>query len=383
MSVVLSQKVSTFGAMLMVTGCCIGAGMIGLPVLSAAAGFIPSILAIFVAYAFTTGTGLLLLEATLWFDRQVNLMSIAQFALGKFGKYIALVFFLFLFYGIFVAYLDGGGQLFGSLLHVPKAIGTLICALFVSVVLYTGTRGIDGINRLFMIGLFATYGLILALSGLHVELKNLGHFNWKAGLATLPILFICFGYHNLVPSLTHYLQRNANAVRLAIAIGNLIPLVFYALWNFVILGMVEDPLKLSSESAIVTDILQARASSLLPLINAFCFFALCTSFITVALSFLDFLRDGFRKPPHNWVLQALVLIPPLLISLSYPNLFLKALSFAGGFIDMILFGILPVCIVWIGRYVKKANGPYQVRGGKFSLILMFLLSVTFIFLRFV
>jgi tyrosine-specific transport protein len=54
-----------FGATLLITGCCIGAGMLGMPVMSALAGFIPTTVAMIACYVFTTITGLLILEATL------------------------------------------------------------------------------------------------------------------------------------------------------------------------------------------------------------------------------------------------------------------------------------------------------------------------------
>ena len=376
------QKESTFGATMMVTGCCVGAGMIGLPVLSAAAGFLPSFLAILLAYAFTTGTGLLLLEATLWFEGRVNLLSIAEVTLGRFGKALIGGLFLFLFYGIFVSYFDGGGQVFNSLYPMPRFCGQLLSLGFVSAILYSGARGVDRVNRFLMVGLGLSYCLILGIGLLHVDLKNLEHANWKAGLATLPILFICFGYQNLVPSLTHYLRKNVQAIRWAIVVGNLVPLLFYLLWNFVLLGMISNPASLHTESGLVGELFeQTSFGSILAFVQMFSFFALFTSFITVGLSFVDFLRDPFRTPPREFVLQALVLLPPLAISLSIPHLFLKALSFAGGFIDICLFGIFPALAVWIGRYSNGMEGPYRVAGGKAFLVFMLVLSMAFLLVR--
>lgn len=374
------RKQNSFGAILLVTGCCIGAEMIGLPVLSAASGFFPSSFAMFLAYLFTTGTGLLLLEAALWFEHKVNLLSIAQFALGKWGKIATGSLFLFLFYTIFVAYLDAAGQLvqliFNALsLPISKELAMGISAFSASAVIYKGVRGVDWINRILMAGLFLSYLFLIVVGLPHVELTNLQYMNAPLAVAALPILLICFGYHNLIPSLTFHLQKNAEVLRSVIIIGNIIPFLFYLVWNFIILGMISDPASACKNSSLATDLLQAtnQSGSVLYWVNAFCFFALFTSFITIALSFVDFLRDAFRKPPSELVLHAFVLIPPLLISLSYPRIFLQALSFAGGFINVILFGILPVVIIWIGRYVKKIEGPYTVSGGKPFLILMLLL----------
>ncbi len=389
MTTVAVKKESSFGAMMLVTGSCIGAAMIGLPVLSAATGFLPSSLAMLVAYLFTTGSGLLLLEATLWFDQKVNLLSIAQFTLGRLGKILIGLLFAFLFYSIFVAYLDAGSHLFQSLLGqlfsktLSRPIGIFFSALVVSAVIYRGVLVVDFVNRFLIIGLILSYVLLTAFGFPHVQMSNLGYVNWKTTLTTLPILFICFGYQNLVPSLTHYLRKNVAALRLAIVVGNLIPLFFYSIWNFVILGLISDPQSLQTKSGMVSELLEAatQSKSILRWVEIFSFFALFTSFITTAVSFVDFLRDGTAKKVPELLLHALVFIPPLAIALSYPALFLQALNFAGGFIDVVLFGIFPVIIVWTGRYIKAVKGPYQVAGGKSFLIIMLLLSATFFSLR--
>src|SRR5438132_993668 len=98
----LAKSKSVLGATFLVTGCWLGAGMVGLPVFGVLAGFMPTSIAMLICYLFTTFTGLLLLEATLWFDTKVNLLSITEFAFGKLGKIITCLLFLSLFYCLFV-----------------------------------------------------------------------------------------------------------------------------------------------------------------------------------------------------------------------------------------------------------------------------------------
>ena len=86
------HKKRIFGATMLITGCCIGVGMIGLPIVSRLAGFMPATLAMFLSYLFTTFTGLFLLEATLWFDNRVNLSSIASKVLGDNAKLLTIFF---------------------------------------------------------------------------------------------------------------------------------------------------------------------------------------------------------------------------------------------------------------------------------------------------
>jgi len=392
-----SKHGSAIGATLLITGCCIGAGMIGFPVVSALAGFIPSTIAMILCYCFATGTGLLILESTLWFDRKVNLISIANFSLGKGGKAITWTFFLFLFYCLFVAYIDGGGQLFAGVLSkifhapIPREVGILACVGFVGGIVYAGTRMVSLVSRLFLLGLASSYLALVSLGLPNVKGEQLLHMNWKGALLTIPIFLVSFGYQNLIPTLTYYVKKNVNALRFAIFIGNLIPLLIYFLWNFVILGILpetssSDLAKIVSQSDMVTGLLEraSESQSVLFFALTFSFFAILTPFMANTMAFVDFLKDGFKvtaKTKYELLFYALVLAPPTVLTLLYPRLFLKALGVAGGFADVILFGILPVTIVWVGRYMKKAKGSYRVAGGKVFLIFILLLSLGFILLR--
>lgn len=385
----LIKSNNTIGATLLVSGCCIGAGMIGLPVMSSLAGFMPSSIAMFLCYIFTTMTGLLLLEATLWFDTKVNLLSIAEFALGKIGKFITGILFLSLFYCLFVAYYEGGGQLFSgmlsSLLHYPvsREIGIIACAIFVSAVAYAGTQLVDGLNRWLIVGLIISYCMLVAFGIPNVRNENLSYVNWASSVTTIPLLLICFGYQNLVPSITYYLKKNTDTIRFAIIIGNLIPFFIYFVWNFVILGIT--PVfesHLNKDVDMVTTLLQntTQTGSILFYIKAFSLFALLTSFLPSAITFIDFLKDGIKplfksKINEKLFFCGIVFIPPMLCTLIYPHLFLEALGFAGGFIDILLFGVLPATVVLIGRYKMNIKAPYQVTGRILTPLFVLFLSL--------
>ena len=377
-----------FGATMLVTGCCIGAGMIGLPILSAVTGFMPTMLAMVFCYLFTTVTGLLLVEATLWFEGRVNLPSIVEFALGRTGKIITIILFLFLFYCLFVAYLDGGGNLFaemlGYVLHtkVPHYVGVLSCMLFIASIAYAGAKSADKVNRLLLAGLVISYFTLVAIGLPQVHQENLLFKDWSAVFGVVPILLLCFGYQNLVPSLSNYLHKNAKAIRIAILIGNLIPFLIYFIWIYVILGMLPaNHATIGDDTEMVAGLLSAATTSVSVIffIKSFSMFAMLTSFLPSALSFVDFLKDGLGKLLHQRVrndlpIFLLVFMPPTLCALIYPRIFLHALSFAGGFIDVLLFGILPALVVLVGRRIRLGESAYQVIGGTFTPALILVTS---------
>jgi len=377
------------GTILLIAGSCIGAGMLGLPVASAASGFKPSLMMFFLSWLFMATTGLLLLEVNLWFNREVNIISMVEATLGIIGKISTWFLFLFLFYSIMVAYASGSGELFTDFVEeltgsvIPAWVGSVGFVSLFALMIYYGTFAVDQLNRLLMSGLVISYFLLIGFGFDHVQAKLLAHTNWDHALWALPVMIISFGYHNLVPSLTTYMQFDAKKMRLAIIIGSAIPLASYLVWEGVIMGIIPaDSFQAATSSGeMVTRTLKNTlgAAWIVDVAQYFAFFAIVTSFLGVALSFVDFLADGLsveKTPKGKLFLTALALGPPLLFALLFPGLFVTALEYAGGFGAVILFGVIPALMVWVGRYRLKLWTSYQVPGGKPILLLVIAFAIT-------
>jgi tyrosine-specific transport protein len=388
---------SVLGAILLIAGCCIGAGMLGLPVLTAMAGFYPSAALFFVSWLFMTATGLLLLEVNLWFQDEVGVTSMAQRTLGGVGKITASVAYLLLFYCLMVAYVSGSGNLAVDLaqatlgMQILPWVGSLIFTGFLGVILMIGTRAADYFNRLLMAGLLLTYVGLVFLGSPHIDTTLLCHRDWSMTSFVLPMMIVSFGYHNLVPSLTTYLNRDRRRLKRALIVGGLVPLGVYLIWEYLILGIVpvegEHGLQqMLGEGQMATYALKfvVGSSRIIDLAQGFAFFALITSFVAVALSFIDFLADLIQiegKPLPRLPACVLALLPPLLLAFFYPSLFLVALNYAGGVFAVILFGVLPAAMVWVGRYHKKLGGVEIVPGGRLTLLLIMLFSAAVLLLQ--
>jgi tyrosine-specific transport protein len=102
----------------------------------------------------------------------------------------------------------------------------------------------------------------------------------------------------------------------------------------------------------------------------------------VALSLVDFLGDGLKmnreKKSNRYFLVFLTFFPPFLCVIFDPTIFDRALGIAGGFGEAFLNGLLPVLLVWLGRYAMKLPSDFQLPGGKFTLALLLLISLTVI-----
>jgi len=170
--------------------------------------------------------------------------------------------------------------------------------------------------------------------------------------------------------------------------GSTFPFIVYIIWEYLILGIVplegaEGLLMAKSAGQSAVEPLKHFAHShwVYGLGQGFAFFALTSSFLGVTLGLFDFLADGLKLPKKGrtkGALFALVFVPPTIIAILNPKIFLSALGYAGGIGCAILLGLIPTMMVWSGRYVKGLpNKHRQVGGGKWVLLLISL----FIFLE--
>jgi tyrosine-specific transport protein len=369
------------GATLLVAGCSIGAGMLGVPVITGPTGFIPATVAFLLAWGFMLATGLLFVDLLLVSHvergERVHLMSLAHAAYGGLGRWSVTILFGFLFYCVLVAYMLGGGSITKDFISrfggtISEEFSIVLFTLLMGGVTLFGFGMVDRLNRALMVGLIFSYCLLLAIAFPLVEVEHLKRTSWSYMPACLPVMIIAFGYHNLVPTLVEYLDRKRNSIRRAILLGSCLPLLIYILWEIAILGAVHftttDEWKESVSSGdIVTRVLRGAGSSsaLVSVAQWFGFFALATSFLPVTASFIDFYRAANKKLSQSRAF-CLVLLPPLLFALFYPHFFLRALSAAGGYFAVLLFGLLPALLGL--RWATKQK-PLRRKIYLFSIIL--------------
>ena len=386
-----AKEGSVFGGVLLIGGSCIGAGMLGLPIITGLVGFFPSLILFGIAAFFMTMTGLLLVEVNGWFKGRANFITMVSEMLGPVGKILCWVLYLFLFYSLSVAYIADSGHHVTSFFKsigeiIPVWVGSTFFVLLFGWIVYLGTKAVDHVNRFLMAGKITAYVALLVTGLRYVEPALLTEVNPEYALAALPILVISFGFHNMIPTLSHYLGGDIKRIRLSIVGGALFTLTVYLFWQLIALGSLPiagkdgilDSFKMGIDAA---QALKNYVSS--PWIGAFAqilaFFAILTSFLAQTLSIVHFLSDGLKVPTkekENLWICLVTLIPPLAFAIIYPNIFYKALGFAGGVSAVILFGIFPVLMIYRGRYEKRIPSSYEVTGGKALLGLIFVIAVS-------
>ncbi|MGE5196214.1 MAG: amino acid permease [Anaerolineae bacterium] len=373
-----------FSGSLLVAGTAIGAGMLALPIATAFGGFWPAVAICFLCWVFMAATGLLLLEVCLWLPQDANMVSMARDLLGKPGKMISWALYLFLFYCLTIAYVAGGGGFVGAVFGgaLSPWLSTLLFTAIFSPFVYLGTRAVDRFNLILMLGLGVSYFVFILVGFKHVEVPLLTAAHWPAAALAMPVIFTSFSFQGIVPSLTSYFKRDAALIRKAIIFGTSIPFIIYVIWEFLILGIVplEGPGGLrEAHMQGVSAVIPLKDALKSPWVYAvgqtFAFFALTTSFLGVTLGLVDFLADGLKmaKVGLNKVLLCVVVfLPPTLIAMFNPGIFIKALTYAGGIGCALLLGLLPIVMVFVGRYRKHYGTRLsQLPGGRPMLFFLF------------
>jgi tyrosine-specific transport protein len=376
-----------FGGSLLIAGTTIGVGMLGLPVATAEGGFLPALALYLLCWLFMVCTGLLTLEVCMWMPKEANFITMTHSLLGPIGKMVCWVVYLFFFVTILTAHIAGGGGLFQQMFSgLIPSVSTILYVIIFAPLVYLGTRTIDRVNIVLMAGLILTYLAFVTTSFSFVDTSLLKRQEWSKAWFALPVLFTAFGYQAILPTLVEYMDRKIHKVRLCLFIGTTIPLIVYIIWEFVILGILPlegDAGLLAAKTAGQTAIAPLKQitghSYLFTIGKAFAFFTMTASYLTISLAYVDFLADGLKwdkTAQKKITLCLLVFLPPTLITLIYPKIFLTALSYAGGFACAILFGLFPPLMVWSGRHFSKfKDESRQLFGGRYFLSLLILFVV--------
>lgn len=371
----------------LVAGTSIGGGILALPVLTCLSGYIPSIGIFILSWLFMASTGLMFLEICEWMEGETNIISMAENTLGKWGKRSAWILYLFLFYCLTIAYISGCGNHFAELFEnfIPSWLGPILFVLIFSPFVWKGTEYAGFFNLFLMIGLFITYVFLVTIAFPYIKPEYLAYYDWRVTFFSLPIAFTSFAYQGIIPTLSNYLGKKNPHARLVLLVGSFIPFLIYLIWNTVMLGSINtfgpkgllEALELNKD---VTYSLKALTQN--PLISIvseyFAFFALSTSFFGVTLGLLDFLADGLKVKKDftgKMLLFSLIFVPTTALSIFYPNLFLTMLELAGGLGCALLLGLLPILMLWKGRYYHKYPSIFIFPGKKAALVLLLIFVI--------
>ncbi|KAI4967656.1 tyrosine-specific transport protein-like isoform X1 [Hordeum vulgare subsp. vulgare] len=367
---------SITGSIFLVAGTTVGAGILAIPAVTQEAGFLASAVTCIFCWAYMVITGLLVAEVNVntmceLGSGGVSLVSMAKRTLGTVGVRTACFSYLFIHYALLVAYVARSSEILTNSLGIPLwESATLFSLAFGGLCYFGSQRVIGAVNGFLVFSIITSFTALVVVASGNIQWSSLLETNFAAAPQSIPIIALSFVYQNVVPVLCTNLEGDLSKVRKAIVLGTAIPLALFLIWDAVILGTIPG----FAESGAVTDPLQQLRSSngtVGPIVEAFSFLAIGTSYIGFVLGLSDFIADLLKLPSgQNKPLTYLVtLFPPLVLSLLDPEIFFKALDFAGTYGVLVLFGVFPAAMSWSERYSNDLEAPISpiVPGGKLTL----------------
>lgn len=387
------MKSQTLGSALLVAGTSVGAGMLALPLVTAATGFWTGILLMLLMGGLSCYGGLLIAEACRAVPEAENLHGVIGRLLGGAGQLVAILAMLFLYYSLSAAYINAGAsQLIAWLGSLGYQLAfweaATLVAFSIALIVVIGTVAVDYVNRSMFLLMLALLLFIMTLLLPEASMSHLTleHSSASAMLAALPVLYTSFGYHCAVPTVVRYVEGKPRKFCLALIIGSSLPFVTYLLWQVAINGTLSSALigKLNGEPDAVPRLIAnigtvTQFSNFNHLISMFTACALGTSFLGVALGLFDYLHEVGRRGSDFWgrvQTVLLTLLLPLGIAILSPGSFVTALGYAA--IALVVIAVfIPAVLVWEVRK-EHLEEPYQVPGGFTGLVIACLLGVVVI-----
>ncbi|MCG8532864.1 MAG: aromatic amino acid permease [Desulfovibrionales bacterium] len=370
------------GAISIVAGTAIGAGMLGLPMALGSLGFMMGSLVLLFVWVIAIYAALLLLEINLEFGAGVNFNYMTKQVLGRPGQILATGSVFFLIYCLLVAYITGMGGVLSSQLGVDSRICSAVFAIVSAILLFVGTEAVVRANKILLASMLTAMVVCFGTLGGVLDGDNLtlGSPTPNMVMLALPVLFTSFGYHASIPSIVSYVGEDKKSLVRVIFCGSLIPFVCYFVWLGLAFGSASPDQLVGMANVDVLIARMAGGSSWVSgVLSLFAALALVTSFIGVSLGLFDLVAETFKRGEDKKSragTSAIVFLPPLVASVLAPDGFIAALAHAGAALTIIAI-LIPCAMAWKMR-AEGRNTAYRVAGGRPAIIASFLCGIAII-----
>lgn len=355
----------------LILGTSIGAGILGLPLETGQTGFIPSIIGLVICCTLMFCTGWIMLNRIL-IDKgtAIDMATIYEKDLGIWAKYLNTFGYLITFYGLIVAYLSGAAatilSIFPEIKSIPYADKLLVILIFIfaTYIIMFWQSFVEKFNATLTLVLIFMFITLIILIFPHIQNEHLKFTNWSRFPLQFPILATSFGFQVVIPFICINSEKNGISRKWIVSLmvlGVSLVLLINIVWVFSVLGTL--PIESSDDVSIIGAFLAGVPATvpIAKLINSnlitfiailFSLFAISTSYLGVGIGFLNYMKDlstGYFKRNNATDFMVTFLLP-FLVAVFYPSLFIKMLSFVGGFGVILIFGILPSLLA-----LKKTN----------------------------
>ncbi len=329
------------------SGTTIGAGILGLPYAFAKSGFFVGLCWLVALGALMLYLNLCLGEVSLRTEGRHHLLGYAEKYLGKNGKRVMFLAIFFEIYSALLAYLIGEGQSLSRLFFGTQNYSLIFGIGFwfvLSLFVYGGIRRLKKVEYWGVSFLLVTLVLIFVLLVPNVQASNLISLNWTNIFLPFGIvLFSLLGFTS-IPNLREEVSKNKKILKKSIILGTLIPIVAYALFAFVFVGVLG-----GSIDQVATNSFSGLIGKLLTLLGAL---TMTTAFFVLSFALRDIVDSDLKERKFAFLIVSMVpLVLYLLVSIFNIAGFASVLGIGGA----VSGGALGILILLMNIKSKKKS----------------------------
>ena len=359
-----AEKISFFTiflSSLLVLGNVLGVGVLALPITAGLGGFIPALIGIVLLWLVMLLTAFIITYRIDPNKKNFDLPSFYEKELGSVAaKWIAIICNLIILYGVLVAYLSGITTMISALFPGLAKYGMVVLVVYFCIAVSIIIFGISVLRKsmlFLMIALWICFGIMIYTGLGQFDGAYLDNMYWFYLPVVLPIAVSTFHFHNIIPTVSKSLNYNKPATYKAIFLGVFIGLLINVIWVTVVLGTLPENgpgthtvvyanIHGWAANVPMSELLHNHYFTIAGLI--FSVIAVTSSFAANGAGLYGFIKDILYhhfKTENSVIASAVAFLPPLIVTIVYPNLFLSALSIVGGVGEDILFAILPAFVL--------------------------------------
>lgn len=322
----------TASAAALVAGTTVGGGFLGLPAVVKPAGFVPTVATLTASWVFLLAEALVVAEAVGRCRGNASLSSVAE-AAGASKFAVRGLFFALITAGL-ASQLSKAGTLLPALSYRAATGAAAVAACLAA--LGPSTRRAADLNAV-LTAVFAVSAIGICVSAttavksgaLAFDASRLAVTNAAAARRSIPTILQLLVFTETVPTVNELLDGDARQIRRALTFGSLAPLVLEISWAALGLGLVTrgDPFEhlLGSDPTRLCAILLAGL-------------AVATTALGSILALKSDVAPTSAKPRRAALYATL---PAVAVALTSPDVFFRAMDFAGAYPVAILWGLFP------------------------------------------
>lgn len=348
---ILRRFPSVFWGATIICGTVVGAGMFILPIVMAGAWFGWSLLILAFSWISMLISGLMFHRVSQHYPLGTGYDTITRDLLGRRWAEVNGLSLVFVLGILTYAYISAIGPVYDSSLSsltgktVSSAEAKIVLSVAVAAIVWLGT---SSIGRIMSVLLIVKIALLLALFGglfttvnaeYLLDSQNPLSAYWPYTLGIVPFCLASFGYHGNISGLISYYNGDPHRVKRCLYAGTGMALVIYLFWIICTMGNLPRSSfpEIARQGGDIAALMhafsvQGHNTGLSLLFSTFSHFAVICSFVGVAAGLVDYISDRLSLPATRagrLKATAIAFLPPLSLSLLFPNGFVAAIGYAG------------------------------------------------------